>query len=107
MLNAADPRQRVAGRSEAGVCRCRSTQRLWRPGTRPPDRASSVERLGVSIILNAPSGVFTPFTVEMDGVAFSDHPELSSTFASTDGGFQLVEADGAVVAGATLEQVDD
>jgi hypothetical protein len=72
-----------------------------------PFDKSKVERFGVSINASAPSGVFTPFSIEIDSVAFSDHAELSATFASTDGGYQLVQTEGDSIAGASLDQVDD
>lgn len=72
----------------------------------PFDKAE-VERVGVILAPNVPDGVFTPLTLEIDSVSFSGHPDLNATFASSDAGFTLVDADGAVVAGATLTQVND
>jgi hypothetical protein len=66
-----------------------------------------VERVGVTAVANVPNGVFSPLTIEIDSVTFSDHPELNATFSADDGGFQLVEVDGATTAGASLQQVDD
>jgi hypothetical protein len=66
-----------------------------------------VERVGVSISPNIQTGVFTPFAIEIDSVSFSGRAELGVTFASNDGGLRLVAVDGAQIAGATLDQVDD
>ena len=71
-----------------------------------PFDKSEVERIGVLVQPDVPAGVFTPLTLEIDSVAFSNRTELSATLSSSDGGFELVEADGSSNDGATLAHVD-
>lgn len=66
---------------------------------------SEVERIGVMVAANVPAGVFTPVTIEVDSVTFSNRTELSSTLSSSGSGFELVDADGASTEGATLVHV--
>lgn len=71
-----------------------------------PFDKSEVERIGVVVAANVPAGVFTPVTIEIDSVTFSNRTELSSTLSSSGSGFELVDADGASTEGATLVHVD-
>jgi hypothetical protein len=70
-----------------------------------PFDKSEVERIGVIVQPNVPSGVFTPLTIEIDSVTFSNRTELSTVLSSNGAGFELVEADGASIDGATLVHV--
>lgn len=72
-----------------------------------PFDKSKVERVGVLIYPGVPDGFFTPLTIEIDSVSFSSQPELNANLSSSDDDFALVDADDALIAGATLTHVED
>lgn len=69
-----------------------------------------VESIGLHITPQAGSGIFTPATVELDGLTFSNEPELDVDFSVDAGGFELVAPESAtvtVVPGASSESAGE